>query len=162
MTLCHLAGVISGVCDNNDLPYYLWVADQSDLGRINNDNATRVFDYAAAADPKTYPASFDQLDFNQVALLHTGFLSSYLLDEGDHWLYVTTEATGDWVIGVSDTFRVHHKPVFDDFYNTTLGTGLVFDDEQVATDFDDIFSTVFFVFQTAPANPLPVMKRRPI
>jgi hypothetical protein len=128
--------------DNNDLEYYLWASQNDTLSRIKADPETgdhRVMDIdPGVADPKTYPVSNDLLDFNQAA--HTGYLAVSLLDEGDWYLYVTSDATGDWVLGRSDTLRVHHKPVFADYYDATLGTGLIFDDDVTAGNFDDIYN----------------------
>ncbi len=134
-------GVAGDANDNNDIEYFLWISQSDSISKITTGNAQRVIDVdpTLVLDPKTYPVGFDNLDFNQAA--HTGHFYSTILDEGDWYVYVTSDVTGDWPLGRSDTLRIHHKPVFADYYDATLGTGLIFDDEQVATDFDDIFST---------------------
>jgi hypothetical protein len=120
--------------DNNDLEYYLWASQDGSLSRIKAgpvDHRVMDADPVGGADPKTYPVGNDNLDLNQAG--HTGYLSASLLDEGDWFLYITSDATGDWILGRSDTLRVHHKPVFVDYYDAALGTGALFDD-----DFDNV------------------------
>ncbi|UCD38431.1 MAG: hypothetical protein JSW54_02845, partial [Fidelibacterota bacterium] len=119
------------VNDDNDTRYTLWASQTPDLTRINLSTGERPLDVIGGADvePEEYNKDFDTNDFWNLGAdlaLHPGQLGSYDLDE-DYWFfYVTSSATGDWVLGRSDSIDVRHWPTF----NTTAaddGGGYDFD-----------------------------------
>ncbi|MFB0517607.1 MAG: T9SS type A sorting domain-containing protein [Candidatus Neomarinimicrobiota bacterium] len=115
--------------DANDVKFYLWASTNGSLAKITEADAERVVDYdpTATLDPKEWPPSFDTQDFNTGAS-QTGYVAAYrLLPEDDWFFYVTSDITGDWALGRSDTIEVRHYPVFSD-YLLPDGTGLGYDD----------------------------------
>ncbi|UCD37160.1 MAG: T9SS type A sorting domain-containing protein [Fidelibacterota bacterium] len=128
--------------DTDDILFYLWVSDNPDLTRVNEDVADRVMDYYAAAvspapDTRVWQPSYDGQDFaTSVPPAQTGVVAAFYIDEGDQYFYVTSDVTGEWVVGRSDTVEVRHQPVFSD-YASAVGTGLGYD-----TDWNDVFNPV--------------------
>ena len=120
--------------DANDVIYTLWYSVDPDLSHINisMDGVTKLKTY----DP-TVPANHDiEYVSNETGTCATRFIAS-TLPEGDIYVYITSDLTGDFPLARSDAITIKHEPVVKsvvwDYDNDNLYEPLVANDDKVLT-----------------------------
>ena len=142
-----LTTVVDNLLDNDvgqtyEATYYLWASMTPALKKIDSQTGTELLDWdvnttlpLGYATPKLYVGDIEGATFKDVAAsdittdTRPGQISTYNLDEGAWYFYLTTSLSSDWVVAMSDTVEVHHYPAFD-VSTSNAGGGLDYDNSE--------------------------------
>jgi hypothetical protein len=98
---------------NNDgeVTFQLWASMTDGLKRVGPGTGELLLDASTDA---AFAAANEAAAITSQVIATYGVMHTAVLDEGNWFAYITADASGDWVLGSSDTLEVRHHPAFID------------------------------------------------
>ncbi len=112
---------LDNVSNNDELSYQLWASQTRNLSRVTSGSGRLVFDASTGA---ALAIALEGGVIQSAITDPTGAIDISSWAEGNWYFYLTSNATDEFVLSMSDTVEVRHYPTFMDL-SSTPGFNLV-------------------------------------